>query len=57
MLAQPSGTVVLPELPHKELIWFPDPEIRTRLGYFRAFNGVSDELEVLFESGAPFAPW
>lgn len=57
MLAQPSGTVVLPELPHKELIWFPDPEIRTRLGYFRAFYGVSDELEVLFESGAPFAPW
>ncbi len=57
LLQAESGEIVLPQLPHQELLWFPDPETQTRVGYFRAFYGVSDAPTLRFESGAPFLPW
>lgn len=57
LLEGSEGEVMLPELPHGELIWYPDPETQTRLGYFRAFYGVSGGLTVTFESGFPRYPW
>lgn len=46
--AEPGQTLTVPAYPHADYLWEPDPD-ETRVGYFRQFYGIGDDVELIFE--------
>lgn len=43
--------VILPNFPHEEYLWWPDPKSEYRRKYFRLFYGLNENVEIKFTQG------
>ena len=39
----------LPRYPYQEYLWYPEPTVEERVGYFKAFYGIPQDVTVIFE--------
>lgn len=46
-----ASEVILPQFPHEEYLWWPDPKSEYRRKYFRLFYGLKENVEIKFAQG------
>lgn len=46
-----ASEIILPQFPHEEYLWWPDPKSEYRRKYFRLFYGLNESVEIKFTQG------